>query len=57
MKTILKDIYSILQSFQGKMTSKILEESLLSSIAGVGRTGINYEMDNAEVVDFYTIKS
>ncbi|CAD8081203.1 unnamed protein product [Paramecium sonneborni] len=56
MKSILKEIYAILQSFQGKMTSKILEESLLSSIAAIGRTGINYEIDGAEVVDFYTIK-
>ncbi|CAD8081223.1 unnamed protein product [Paramecium sonneborni] len=56
MKKILKEIYSILLSFQGKMTSKILEESLLSSIAAIGRTGINYEIDDADVVDFYTIK-
>lgn len=38
------------------MTSKVLEESLLSSIAAIGRTGINYELDDAEVVDFYTVK-
>lgn len=38
------------------MTSKVLEESLLSSIAAIGRTGINYEMDDSDVVDFYTIK-
>lgn len=38
------------------MTSKVLEESLLSSIAAIGRTGINYEMDDADIVDFYTIK-
>lgn len=38
------------------MTSKVLEESLLSSIAAIGRTGITYEVEGSSVLDFYTIK-